>query len=85
MAFLVDEILEEIEGIVKPLGKQLKTVNKISGVTMIGNGILIPVVNVSELIESTLGGESGRIREASSVVGPVNKIKKIYFKQSPIG
>ncbi len=84
MAFLVDEILEEIEGIVKPLGKQLKTVNKISGVTMIGNGILIPVVNVSELIESTLGGESGRIREASSVVGPVNKIKKILIVEDSI-
>ena len=84
MAFVVDEILEEVEGIVKPLGKQLKNIHKITGVTMVGNGILIPVVNVSELIESTLGGESGRIREASSVVGPVNKIQKILIVEDSI-
>jgi two-component system chemotaxis sensor kinase CheA len=56
MAFKVDEILEEIEGIIKPLGDQLKNVKKITGVTMVGNGILIPVVNVSELIEYAVGG-----------------------------
>lgn len=84
MAFVVDEILEEVEGIVKPLGKQLINIHKITGVTMVGNGILIPVVNVSELIESTLGGESGRIREASSVVGPVNKIQKILIVEDSI-
>lgn len=56
MAFKVDEILEEIEGIIKPLGNQLKSIKKITGVTMVGNGILIPVVNVSELIEYAVGG-----------------------------
>lgn len=56
MAFKVDEILEEIEGIIKPLGSQLKSIKKITGVTMVGNGILIPVVNVSELIEYAVGG-----------------------------
>lgn len=56
MAFKVDEILEEIEGIIKPLGDQLKNIKKITGVTMVGNGILIPVVNVSELIEYAVGG-----------------------------
>ncbi|GAB1373783.1 hypothetical protein MASR1M46_06640 [Bacteroidales bacterium] len=38
----------------------------------------------SELLRSTLGGESGRDREASSVVGPVNKIKKILIVEDSI-
>lgn len=84
MAFIVDDILEEVEGIVKPLGKQLKKANKIAGVTMIGNGILVPVINVAEMIDSALGGERGGVRERASVVEPTNKTQKILVVEDSI-
>lgn len=84
MAFIVDEILDEVEGIVKPLGKQLKKANKIAGVTMIGNGILVPVINVTEMIDSALGGERGGVRERASVVEPTNKTQKILVVEDSI-
>ncbi|MEN6619166.1 MAG: response regulator [Rikenellaceae bacterium] len=52
MAFAVDEIIEEQEGIVKELGSQLLKVNKIAGVTVLGDGKVVPIIEVNELIES---------------------------------
>lgn len=53
IAFAVDKVYNEQEGIVKELGPQLLKVNKISGVIVLGNGKLAPIIDVNELIEST--------------------------------
>ncbi len=50
LAFSVDEVLEEQEGIVKDLGPLLKNIKKISGVTILANGVIVPVINIKELI-----------------------------------
>lgn len=84
MAFKVDKIIEEVEGIVKPLGKQLKTVNKITGVTMVGNGVLIPVVNVSELIEGSTGGEHGGLSRNNSMSTSLDQKQKILIVEDSI-
>jgi two-component system chemotaxis sensor kinase CheA len=84
MAFLVDEIIEEVEGIVKPLGKQLKKISKITGVTMIGNGILIPVLNVTELIESSTRAEFNELSQTTQFNGLNNKKQRILIVEDSI-
>lgn len=54
IAFVVDEIIEECQILVKEMGKQLNRVRNISGVTVLGSGKVIPVINVSDLMKSTI-------------------------------
>lgn len=49
---VVDEILGEEEGIVKGLGSQLVHVKYISGALILGNGIIVPILNPEELGET---------------------------------
>ncbi|MEI6519445.1 MAG: hybrid sensor histidine kinase/response regulator [bacterium] len=56
IAFLVDEVLQEQEVLVKRLGKQLSRVRNIAGATILGSGDVVPIGNVRDLIKSaTLG------------------------------
>jgi len=52
IAFLVDEILEEREVLVKPLGRQLSRVRNIAGATVLGTGKAIPILDVPDLLKS---------------------------------
>jgi two-component system chemotaxis sensor kinase CheA len=54
MAFIVDAILDEQEGVMKTLGSQLVNVRNVSGATLLGNGLIVPILNAAELIESAL-------------------------------
>lgn len=54
IAFVVDEILEEYQILVKELGKQLNSVRNISGATVLGSGKVVPVINVSDLMKSAV-------------------------------
>lgn len=54
MAFLTDEILQEQEVLVKPLGRQLSRVRNIAGATLLGSGKVVPILNVSDLIKSAV-------------------------------
>lgn len=54
IAFVVDEILEECQILVKELGKQLNRVLNISGATVLGSGLVVPVINVSDLMNSAV-------------------------------
>lgn len=54
IGFCVDEVIGEHEGIVKDLGPQLVHVMNIAGATVLGNGQVVPIVNVPDLIESAL-------------------------------
>lgn len=53
MIFSVDEIYGEKEGVVKNLGPQLKHVRNIAGSTLLGDGRLVPVLQVQDLVESS--------------------------------
>lgn len=53
IAFVVDEILNEREVLVKNLGKQLKRVPNISGATILGSGRVVPILNVSDLLRTS--------------------------------
>ncbi|CAK0752895.1 Histidine kinase [Gammaproteobacteria bacterium] len=52
VAFLVDEVLGEQEVMVKSLGPQLPRVRHIAGASLSASGIIIPVLNVPDLLES---------------------------------
>jgi two-component system, chemotaxis family, sensor kinase CheA len=54
MAFVVDEILEEQEVLVKGLGRQLPRVRNISGAAVLGTGKVVPVLNATDLMQSAL-------------------------------
>jgi two-component system chemotaxis sensor kinase CheA len=69
LAFSVDEILEEQEGIVKDLGPMLNQLKKITGVTILANGVIVPVININEIIGKISFNshyEAGQEREAEA-------------------
>jgi len=54
IAFSVDEIIIEQEVLVKPFNKQLTKVRNISGATILGTGDVVPILEVQDLIKSSL-------------------------------
>lgn len=52
VALLVDEVLGEQEVMVKRLGSQLQRVRNVSGACIAGNGAVVPILNVSDLVLS---------------------------------
>lgn len=56
IAFLVDEIVNEQEVLVKGLGKQLARVPNVAGATMLGTGTLVPILSVPDLMKSAVKG-----------------------------
>ncbi|MDA8429760.1 MAG: hybrid sensor histidine kinase/response regulator [Geobacteraceae bacterium] len=54
IAFLVDEVLNEQEVLLKNLGRQLSRVRNVAGVTIIGNGTVVPILNAPDLLKSAV-------------------------------
>ena len=54
IAFLVDEVLNEQEVLLKKLGRQLSRVRNVAGATIIGNGKVVPILNVPDLLKSAV-------------------------------
>jgi len=54
IAFSVDEVLNEEEILVKGLGPQLSRIRNVSGATVLGNGRVVPILNVSDLLKSAV-------------------------------
>jgi two-component system chemotaxis sensor kinase CheA len=66
IAFLVDEVLQEQEVLVKGLGAQLKRVRNIAGATVLGSGKVVPVLNVSDLMKSAVRSASASRKETTA-------------------
>jgi len=64
IAFLVDEVLDEQEVLVKSLGKQLSRVRNIAGATVLGTGKVVPILNVPDLMKSAVKVAAGPARAA---------------------
>ncbi len=56
MGFVVDELVEEQEVVVKGLGKQLSRVGGITGATVMGSGEVVLILNVADLIKMAVRG-----------------------------
>lgn len=54
VAIMIDTVLAQREIVMKDLGYHLEHVKGISGVTILGDGGLVPVLNLSEIIEEAL-------------------------------
>lgn len=54
IAFKVDEIVVEQEVLVKQFNRQLTKVRNISGATILGTGEVVPILEVNDLIKSSL-------------------------------
>lgn len=61
LGFLVDDILEEQEVLVKSLSKPLVRVRNVSGVTVLRTGEAVPILNVSDLVKSARRLSSKRV------------------------
>ncbi|MGN7613841.1 response regulator, partial [Magnetococcales bacterium HHB-1] len=55
LVFLVDEVIEEREIVVKPLNPPLYTVKHISGGAVVGSGRVVLVLKHTDLIETAMG------------------------------
>jgi two-component system chemotaxis sensor kinase CheA len=52
IAFQADEIIEERQIMVKSLSKELQGLPNVAGATILGNGSVVPVLSVSDLLKS---------------------------------
>lgn len=66
IGFAVDRIVSEQEFLVKSLGSQLARVMNIAGATMLGDGQLIPVLNIADLMQSA--SKTGAAPAAARIV-----------------
>ncbi|MBF0451499.1 MAG: hybrid sensor histidine kinase/response regulator [Candidatus Magnetomorum sp.] len=56
LAFRVDELLETREIVIKNMGQQLRRVKNLSGATILGDGQVVMVLNVADLMKSAQQG-----------------------------
>lgn len=47
---IVDDVVEEQEVLVKPLGRVLAGIKNVSGLTILGSGAVVPILNASDLL-----------------------------------
>jgi len=52
IAFLVDEVLGEQDVLLKNLGRQLARVRNVAGATVLGNGRVVPILHLPDLLKS---------------------------------
>jgi two-component system, chemotaxis family, sensor kinase CheA len=76
MVFVVDDILDEQEGIIKTFGSQLINVRNVSGATLLGNGRIVPILNASELIETSLNIPSFPVENVDFNADESNEFKQ---------
>jgi two-component system chemotaxis sensor kinase CheA len=82
IGFVVEEILDEHQILVKKLGKQLVKVRNISGAAILGSGKVVPVINIKELMNSAV--ESGRRSVSAKPKTQKEKVYKILVTEDSI-
>jgi two-component system chemotaxis sensor kinase CheA len=80
--FVVDKVIGEYEGMVKPLGQQLKHVDKMEGACFMGDGSVVPVLQVEELMEAARGLRLGSTETRS--VKEDGELKKVLYAEDSI-
>lgn len=89
IAFQVDELVDELEVIQKSLGSMIQRMRNISGAVILGNGAVVPVLNVSDLVKSALldAARTGTANKASKdpeSAEPSSRIPKILVADDSI-
>ncbi|MBI5441362.1 MAG: chemotaxis-specific protein-glutamate methyltransferase CheB [Deltaproteobacteria bacterium] len=70
IAFLVDGVLGEQEVLLKRLGSQLSRVRNVAGVTVLGSGRVVPILNVPDLLKSAVKVSSPAFRPGAAAPAP---------------
>ena len=72
MGFIVDAFIGEQQIVIKPLGNHLKRVDNVAGVTILGAGEVVPILNVPDLMSSarTRSGQRVGLVQRSEKEGP---------------
>jgi two-component system chemotaxis sensor kinase CheA len=85
IAFLVDQVLQEQEVLIKSLGKQLPRVRNVAGATILGTGKIVPVLNVTDLMKSALTASASVERSARATAErPVAEKKSVLVVEDSI-
>ena len=82
IALVVDRVAGEREILLKPLGRQLRRVRNIAGVTISGSGDIIPVLNCADLVTSSRKASGPSI--ASSQAGSGDGRRRILVAEDSI-
>jgi len=67
MGFSVDAFVGEQQIVIKPLGSHLKKIENVAGVTILGAGEVVPILNVPDLMTNA------RTRSGHRTVGPIER------------
>lgn len=67
MGFVVDAFIGEQQIVIKPLGTHLRGVDNVAGVTILGAGEVVPILNVPDLMHNARQMSGLRSRQASIV------------------
>lgn len=85
MALAVDEVIGEMEGLVKDLGPQLIHVKNIAGATITGDGRVVLILNVNELMDTAahkpLSSDMAALTESS---GEMAEQKQVLIAEDSV-
>jgi two-component system chemotaxis sensor kinase CheA len=84
IAFLVDEVLGEQEVLLKGLGQQLSRVRNFAGATVLGNGRVAPILNVTDLMKSAIKSASSARRSSDAVAGGAEAVRSVLVVEDSI-
>ncbi len=86
VAFLVDRIWNDQDILVKKLGPQLKRVRNIAGATILGDGQVVPILNVNDLMVGVSEASSGNIVDngGGGISDEGTKIKSILVVEDNV-
>lgn len=66
IAFVVDQVIGDQDVLAKGLGPQLLRVRNIAGATVLGAGLAVPVLNVTDLLKSAQRAGAASVRQPAS-------------------
>ena len=84
IAFGVDEILNEEEILVKPLGRQLCRVRNIAGATVLGTGRVVLILNTADMMKTAVKANIGAKRIAASSAAASSAKRSILIVEDSI-
>ena len=84
IAFGVDEVLNEQDGLVKGLGNQLSRVRNIAGATILGSGEVVPILNIPDVMKSAVKVTAAPVRRALSTEEAEAETKSVLVVEDSI-
>ena len=83
-AFAVDEVVGEQDVLVKPLGPPLKRVRHVAGVTLLGAGRVVPLLNADDLLKSAARADPAcELPGAAAMPVPRRRPSLLVVEDSP--